>query len=157
MTERVAAKGNWGFWYYLLLSIASAETVGGRRHVQTVTQPDPGGPAIGFAIQWAIRDDGLITGGYLDRRVHRSGGAVFAYRRNADGQLEPVQDILTAEQVRLRITVDIAGETLVVGAPLASRGEEFQGVVRFYNFDGDGELTIFDFLAFQTAFDAGGG
>ncbi len=119
------------------------------RHVQTVTQPDPTGPSIGFGVQWATFGDWFIAGGYLDRRMFPAGGALFCYRRDADGRLELVQEILADENSWLGFTLDFVGETLVVGAPVASRDAPNQGAVRFYEFDGerwtlDDELTQTD-------------
>ncbi|MEQ8844869.1 MAG: GC-type dockerin domain-anchored protein, partial [Phycisphaerales bacterium] len=110
----------------------------GWRHQQTLTQPDPSGPSIGFGVRWAVRDHWFITGGYLDRRGHPSGGAVFIYHRDADGQLELVQEVLAdSERMWLGITADFSGDVLLVGAPYASRDRQFEGVVRSYEFVGD--------------------
>jgi hypothetical protein len=122
------------------------DTARGWLHLQTVTQPDPDGPATGFGVQWAARDDWFATGAYLDKRTRPNGGALFIFRREASGMLELVQEFVSDESMRLGYTVDFLDDVLVVGAPLATRAEQYQGAVRFYSFDGSewaftGELT----------------
>ena len=55
--------------------------------------------------------------------------------------------------------VDLGGGQLAIGCSEFLRMGEDQGMAEVYDLDGDddgdGELTIFDFLAFGAAFDAG--
>jgi hypothetical protein len=70
--------------------------------------------------------------------VHPGGGAVFIFRRNTSGMFELVQELLPdVQRMWMGTSVSFAGDTLVVGAPVASRDIEYQGIIRLYEHDGD--------------------
>jgi hypothetical protein len=106
---------------------------------QQVEAPEPLIPSgAGFGGPWAAQDDWVITSAYADRRIRLTGGTVFIYRRQPDGMLELTQEISAVdERMYLGATLAFDGQTLVVGAPAASRDHEFEGVVQFYEYDGE--------------------
>ncbi|MEQ8845282.1 MAG: GC-type dockerin domain-anchored protein, partial [Phycisphaerales bacterium] len=106
--------------------------------LQILEHPDPSQPPAGFGFEWASMGDWLVTGAYMDRRVHPGGGAVFVFRRSSSGVFEIVQELFPDEQrMWMGASVGFAGSTLLVGAPVASRDVPFQGIVRLYEYDGE--------------------
>jgi len=89
------------------------------------------------------------SGGIL-RAFNAAGDELDSVLSDADGTTNDFFGVTTADDIaRVTITVlDPAGwglDDLYIGAGADCRAD----------FDGDGSLTIFDFLAFQNAFDAG--
>ncbi|MFI4916612.1 MAG: GC-type dockerin domain-anchored protein [Phycisphaerales bacterium JB060] len=118
------------FWVY-------HETASGWELVQLVLPPVPVSLQAAFGFEWAVNGDWFVTSAYLDRSVTPSGGSLYFYKRRPGGTLDFVQKVAATEAMYLGITMDFADDTLAVGAPYASRGVLFQGVVQLYEFDGD--------------------
>ena len=84
----------------------------------------------------AVHDAWVVASDAFYDRLVTQGGALFFYRRDAGGFLELVQQISATELMRLGADLRFDGDTLLVGAPAATRSVVGQGVVQVYGYDG---------------------
>jgi hypothetical protein len=138
-------------------------------------QKIPAPPSVSFT--WygdglSLDGDWLAVGAPHDSQHALRGGLVHLYRRDGGGQFELVQTLTPPEPERSqaqrqlrRDAIATDGASVIVGAPGSrpSAGPE-HGAAHIFDLpcllcradlDGDGELTFFDFLAFQNLFAAG--
>ncbi len=88
-------------------------------------------------------------------------GIIFVYDARTGTALGPIRPATPSFGARFGTGLDFAGRQLAVGAPRDDASGVSGGAAYLYaascvaDLDGDGELTLFDFLAFQNLFDAG--
>ena len=121
-----------------------------------------GDGSIAYESGWSRFDvsniDGLTTPGWSP--TAGADGIVDAFDRDyIAAQIAAVSDgeanwDAISEAVLFDLSADVTGDLLVNQADLDAIDAILGGVCRA-DFDGDGSLTIFDFLAFQNAFDTG--
>ncbi|MFI4916646.1 MAG: GC-type dockerin domain-anchored protein [Phycisphaerales bacterium JB060] len=123
------------------------DVAGEFEYQDTLTVPDgmvaSPSPAFGRG-GMALDDDWAFIGAPMDSTHRTQHGAVAVYRREADGSLTFAQYLLPPaettgdlpEYFRFGSDLGFDGRTLVVGAPLADRDFESQGVAFVYELEG---------------------
>ncbi len=142
----------------LAYSAFAFERVDGRWEFAGELQPQGGStPFMRFGTGITVDGDRIVVGARF--AGDGAGGAAFEFRRTDQWRprsviVSPVQD--RGQDFGIGMSVD--GDELLVGAPQISGGIGLPGARVFAfefctaDFDNDGELTIFDFLEFQTRF-----
>ena len=114
-----------------------------------------------FGLHVATDDSVVLVGAPNDDAAAANGGAVFVYDARTGTPLEPIRAGSPSFGARFGTGLDFTGKRLAVGAPQDDGAGVMAGAAYVFaapcqaDLDGDGELTIFDFLAFQNLFDAG--
>ncbi|UYV11584.1 MAG: FG-GAP repeat protein [Phycisphaera sp.] len=130
------------------------------REVTMLAEADAG--VLGnFGLFVATDGDTVLVGApQFDGDVANS-GIVYVYDAATGAPMEPIRAGSPSFGARFGTGLDLSGRHLAVGAPLDDASGVQAGAAYLFvalckaDFDGDGELTIFDFLAFQNAFDVG--
>ena len=95
-----------------------------------------------------------------DRGVGDS-GTVFVFDASTGAAQDPIRAGTPSFAARFGTGLDLTGGRLAIGAPQDGGSGVMAGAAYLYaapcaaDLDGDGALTIFDFLEFQNLFDAG--
>ncbi|MFI4915300.1 MAG: GC-type dockerin domain-anchored protein [Phycisphaerales bacterium JB060] len=112
--------------------------------VHDLESPDSPDERSDFGWSFDISDDWVVVGAPLERVVAPNGGAVYVYRRLAEGRLELAQKLVAPDVLggpRFGSAVDIESDTLVVGGPNSDRAFESQGAVYVFHLE-DGQWIL---------------
>ena len=141
-------------------------TSGGSAQFGTQVRLDLSAASAGRGARLLVGDQAATFDGLLNR------GAIYAFERELGPGGEPAWPLVQRLELRAPWAGDSLGLGLAADDGRVLAGARFRDVDGVQaagsaylfeadkvactaDFDGDGELTIFDFLAFQTAFDAG--
>ncbi|MEQ8316982.1 MAG: GC-type dockerin domain-anchored protein [Phycisphaerales bacterium] len=114
-----------------------------------------------FGLHVATDGRAVLVGAPNDDAGAADAGAVFVYDARTGAPLEPIRAGAPSFGARFGTGLDFTGRRLAVGAPQDDSAGVRAGAAYVFaapcpaDLDGDGELTVFDFLAFQNLFDAG--
>ncbi|MFI4915768.1 MAG: GC-type dockerin domain-anchored protein [Phycisphaerales bacterium JB060] len=130
--------------------------------IQEVELPSPATQGATFGTV-AIDGDMVVVGAQNDRTLGSSAGAAYLFVQEND-QWRFSQQLIGSDTDSSDLFgngVHIEGHTIAISATRADGPVDRAGAAYIFepnpcpaDIDGDGSLTIFDFLAFQTAFDA---
>src|SRR5690606_38380142 len=120
----------------------------------------------GLGASIAMHGNVVVAGAPLQLVAGRSSGAAYAFERRPDGAWRQAAKLLPETAGgRFGWGIDADGASVIVGAPSETIGAAVgTGAAHIFDLgcllcrvdlDGDGELTLLDFLAFQNLFAAG--